>query len=285
MLATTNDNTIEAWNTVLFDKFVQYRNFLVTTLGAHGTRAMDRHPPGTGARVVDLGCGFGDTSVELARRVGPAGRVMGIDAAPRFIDVARGEARGIANVEFAVADIERTVPGGAYDYAYSRMGTMFFANPVVALRNVRASLAPRGRLCMVVWRSKDANEAMLVPERVVRSIVGDVAPGDHVTCGPGPFSMASPDLVGDQLVAAGYIDIAFSRSDAVVPIGADLDDAVELALTIGPAGELVRLAGASGQARRAEIDAAVRESLQRFVRDDGVRANTAAWIVTATARD
>lgn len=279
-----NADTIEAWNTVLFDKFVRYREWLVATLGAHGRRALDLAAPYVGARAVDLGCGFGDTTVELARRVGPTGRAVGLDAAPRFIASACAEARGIANATFEVADIEECIPGGPYDLAYSRMGTMFFASPVRALRNVRAALAPRGRLCMVVWRTKAENEAMAAAERAVRDLLGEVDHDAAVTCGPGPFSMASPDVVGAQLVAAGFTDIAFTRSDAVVPIGADLDDAVELALSLGPAGEVVRLAGERGTSRRDELVAAVRGALAPFVRSDGIRANTAAWIVTATAR-
>src|SRR5579862_1913238 len=103
-----NNEAIEAWNTVLFDKFVRFRRVITAGLGIHGQRAMDRHPPKLGTRVVDIGCGFGDTAIELGRRVGPSGKVIGIDAAPRFIDTARREAREarIENVAFEVADVE-----------------------------------------------------------------------------------------------------------------------------------------------------------------------------------
>ena len=276
-----NHEAIEAWNTVLFDKFVRYRKVLADGLGAHGLRAMDRHPPARGARVVDIGCGFGDTTLELARRVGPQGRATGIDAASRFIDSAREAARGIANVAFEVADVEAAVPGGPYELAYSRMGTMFFASPVIALRNVRKTLVPGGRLCMVVWRKREANECFHVAELVVHDLLGDPPKDDQVTCGPGPFSMASADLVGDQLVAAGYTDIAFERSDAPLFIGQELADAVEFALMLGPAGEIVRLAGEQAVARRGEIEAAVARALEPYVRGDGVWAPSSCWIVSA----
>jgi SAM-dependent methyltransferase len=284
--AAANADAIAAWNTVLFDKFVQYRPTLVGALGPHGRRALERHPPPAAARVVDLGCGFGDTAIDLAHRVGPSGHVVGIDAAARFIEAARREAAdaNVANVSFAVADIEAGVPGGPYDVAFSRMGTMFFARPVIALRNVRAALAPRGRLCMVVWRSKAANEFMRAAEDAVRAILGSPEKGDNVTCGPGPFSMSSPDVVGDQLVAAGYTDISFDRSDVEISMGADLDEAVALALDLGPAGEIVRLAGDAAAERRDELVGAVRDSLRRYVHPDGVRAPSATWIVTARAR-
>jgi ubiquinone/menaquinone biosynthesis C-methylase UbiE len=279
-----NMEAIEAWNTVLFDKFVQFRTVLTTGLGIHGTRAMQRHAPAPGARVVDIGCGFGDTAVQLAKLVGPSGRVVGLDAAARFIDTARAENRAVENASYEVADIEAAVPGGPYDLAYSRMGTMFFNSPVIALRNIRKALRSGGRLCMVVWRKKDANECMYVAEQVARDLLGDPPKNDQVTCGPGPFSMASPDLVGDQLHGAGFTDIAFERSDADIKIGTDLDDAVQFALTLGPAGEIVRLSGDAGVARRAEIEAGLRAVLQPFSRgSDGVWAPSSCWIVTATA--
>jgi SAM-dependent methyltransferase len=282
---SANAEAIEAWNTVLFDKFVQYRDILVGGLGPHGARAIARHPPAAGARVVDLGCGFGDTAVELAQRVGPSGRVVGLDAAPRFITTAREEARGVSNVSFEVADIEAAVPGGPFDLAFSRMGMMFFTSPVRALRNVRAALAPRGRLCMVVWRNKPANEAMQLSENVVKELLGHPEKGDQVTCGPGPFSMASADVVGDQLVAAGFADIAFERSDFDTFVGRDLEAAIDFLLTLGPAGEIVRLAGDAAVARRAEVRKAVGAVLAPFVRPEGIYAPTSCWIVTAAPRE
>jgi SAM-dependent methyltransferase len=278
-----NAEAIEAWNTVLFDKFVKYRDLLVTALGIHGSRAMDRVGLTAGESVVDLGCGFGDTTIEIAKRVGLAGRALGLDAAPRFIETARIEASGVANATFGVADIQEAVPGGPFDVAYSRMGMMFFTSPVIALRNVRKALRSGGRLCMVVWRNKASNEGLAGAEHAVREIVGEPDKGDQVTCGPGPFSMAGADVVTDQLVAAGFTNIALARSDASIKIGTDLDAAVDFALALGPAGELVRLAGDEGVRRRGEIEAAVRSVMTPFARSEGVFAGSSCWIVTATA--
>jgi ubiquinone/menaquinone biosynthesis C-methylase UbiE len=285
MAAPGNAEAIEAWNTVLFDKFVRHREVLVAGLGAHGARALALHPPAPGERVVDIGCGFGDTTIELARRVGANGRAVGVDAAARFIDSARADAAraGATNATFEVADVEAGVPGGPYDRAFSRMGTMFFASPVIALRNIRKALRSDGALCIVVWRKKDANEYLCAPELVVRELLGEPEKGDQVTCGPGPFSMASADVVGDQLVAAGFTDIAFARSDIAVQIGRELDNAVQFSLEIGPAGEVVRLAGEAAIARRAEIERAVRGVLEPFAGPGGVRAPSSCWIVTARA--
>src|SRR3954469_19302823 len=104
-----NTEAITAWNTILFDKFVKYRPFVSTALGAHGDRAIERLAPASGARVVDIGCGFADTTCRLADRVGPPGVAVGIDAAPRFIELARSEMHDRPNVRFEVADVEREV--------------------------------------------------------------------------------------------------------------------------------------------------------------------------------
>jgi SAM-dependent methyltransferase len=278
-----NEEAIEAWNTILFDKFVQYRHLVVTALGVHGNRSMERLRLEPGSRVVDIGCGFGDTTQALGGRVGPHGQAVGVDAAARFIEAARKEAAGKENVRFEVADVEAGVPGGPYDAAFSRMGTMFFNQPVIAMRNIRKAMKPGAPLAMSVWRRKDANEAFYTAEQIVRDIVGDPPKNDQVTCGPGPFSMASPDLVSDQMLGAGYSNIAFERSDADIMIGRTPDEAIDFALMIGPAGEVMRLAGEVAVKRRDEIVAALRKTLEPFVRADGVYAPSTTWIVTARA--
>jgi hypothetical protein len=102
----------------------------------------------------------------------------------------------------------------------------------------------------VVWRKKDANPELTQAEGIVREILGEPEKGDQVTCGPGPFSMASPDLVSDQLVAAGYDHITFERHDAEMMVGATIERAIDFALALGPAGEIVRLGGAGGGTAR-----------------------------------
>ena len=130
-----NAEAIEAWNTVLFDKFVRFRHVVASGLGAHGDAVLERHPPRQGMRVLDVGCGFGDTTRQLAQKVGADGEVVGVDCAERFIQAAQREAAeaGTRNVRFFVADVQLDDLGGPYDQAFSRFGTMFFANPVAAL--------------------------------------------------------------------------------------------------------------------------------------------------------
>jgi SAM-dependent methyltransferase len=285
MADTANALTIEAWNGVLFERFVRFREIVTTGLAAHGEQGLRLHPPRRGDRVLDVGCGFGDTTRQLAELVGPEGQAVGVDAAARFVDAARREAAqaGVANARFLVADVQASEPDGEFDYAFSRFGTMFFAQPVAALRNVRRALAPGGHLCMVVWRRKLDNAWLHRAERVVERFLTRPESTDEPTCGPGPFSMASADTTTDVLVRAGFQDISLHRCDIEIALGADLEEAIEFVMALGPAGELIRLAGTEAERRRSEIAAALREALAEFNAPDAtaVRAPASTWIVGA----
>lgn len=281
-VAAANEEAVEAWNGVLFDRFLQYRDILVTGLGAHGDEALRVQPPRPGDRVLDIGCGFGDTTQQIAQLVGPEGEVVGIDAAERFIDVANEEADQ-ANVRFMVGDVQTTEFEERFDYAFARFGTMFFANPVAAMRNVRLALRPGGRLCMVVWRRKLDNEWLHRAEQVVEGFVTEPEESDEPTCGPGPFSMADADTTSQILLNAGFEDVALRRCDLEFRFGADLNKGVELVMALGPAGEVIRLAGEEAERIRPQIEAALREALSEFETPDGVRALSSTWIVSAVA--
>jgi ubiquinone/menaquinone biosynthesis C-methylase UbiE len=280
-----NQETVAAWNGVLFDRFVRFRELLTAGLGAHGERGLRLHPPGSGQRALDVGCGFGDSTLRLAELVGPHGEAVGVDAAERFIAVARREAAaaGVANARFLVADVQDCDLDGGFHYAFSRFGTMFFANPVTALRNVRSALVPGGRLCMVVWRRKLDNNWLHGAERIVARHLTRPATTDEPTCGPGPFSMASAGTTADVLVRAGFEDITLERCDIEITIGANLDEAVEFVMAIGPAGELIRLAGDEAEPHRVSIIAALGEEFAALQGSEGteVRAAASSWIVSA----
>jgi SAM-dependent methyltransferase len=278
-----NDEAIRAWDGPLFDRFVEFREEVVGSLVGHGDRALQLHPPAPGERVLDIGCGFGDMTQQLAALVGPGGEAVGIDAAPRFIAAANTEAEGVANASFRVADpqTERGL-GGPYDAAYARFGTMFFANPVVALRNVAGSLKPGGRLTMSVWRRKLDNEWMYRAELIVKGYLGEKPEdSDEPTCGPGPFSMANADTVCDVLTHAGYEDIALRRVDLPM-VMTSLDRAIALLMALGPGGEVLRLLGDRADHARPEIERELREGLAEFAQPDGtVHGPSSSWVVTA----
>ncbi len=283
--AAENREASEAWSGPLFECFVEYRDLVAGGLGAHGEAALAAHPPRPGDRVVDLGCGFGDTSQRLAELVGPDGEVFGIDVSEPFIELARGEAEeaDAANVRFAVGDVQVTEFEQSFDYAFSRMGIMFFANPVQALRNVCKALSPGGRLCAVVWRRKLDNEWVRRAEEIVDKYLDHPEQTDQPTCGPGPFSMANADTVSEQLMIAGFEQIELRRCDLPLKIGHDLDHAVEFNMALGPAGEVLRL----WEDRIDEIKPKIATELRRALADldgpDGVYAPASTWIISARA--
>ena len=281
MTIQDNSEAIQAWDGPLFERFVKFRDIITIGLGAHGEHAIGLHPPQPGDRALDVGCGFGDTAARIGQLVGPSGSVLGVDAAPRFIEAATLEF-GAPNVRFAVADVERTTFDEQFDYAFSRFGTMFFANPVHALRNVRAALAPGGRLCMVVWRRKLDNDWMYRAEVITSDFLEKPEEYDEPTCGPGPFSMANADTVSDIVLAAGYRDVELSRCDIPIVIGRDIDEAIDLVTSLGPAGETIRLLGERAAADLPKVDAALRSGIAEFVKADGsVMAASSTWTVSA----
>jgi SAM-dependent methyltransferase len=287
-VAPENEEATEAWSGVLFDRFVQFRDLIATSLALHGAAAMESYPPRPGDRVLDIGCGFGDTTQQLAALVGPDGAAVGVDVSKPFVEASIAEAKeaGVANVSFRAGDVQVMDLGGPFDYAFSRMGIMFFANPVAALRNIRNSLAPGGRLVGVVWRRKLDNPWINRAEAVVERYLDEPEPGetDEPTCGPGPFSMADADTVSGQLQAAGFEAISLQRCDLPMKIGRDLDHAVQFNMALGPAAELIRLSGDKAEEIRPTLEAEIHEALSEFGEGpEGVMAMASTWIITATA--
>jgi SAM-dependent methyltransferase len=281
-----NAEAIQAWDGPLYDRWIKFRHVVTTGLGAHGDAALALVPPQQGQRVLDIGCGLGDTTQQIAALVGAEGEAVGVDAAAKFIETATAEAAeaGVENAKFFVADVQTDPLGGPYDLAFSRMGTMFFISPVAAMRNVRKSLVPGGKLVMVVWRRREDNLWLYRAQQIVEGIVQKPEEYDEPTCGPGPFSMAGADTTSDILTHAGFEDISLTRSDLDILGGRTLDEALDLVMSIGPAGEILRLQGDRAAPLLPKVDAALREGLAEFVRDDGeVWAPASTWIVTATA--
>jgi len=283
VLPSDNSEAISAWDGPLFDRFVQFRHIIVEGLANHGHEAMRLNPPPAGARILDIGCGFGDTTQQLAAIAGPTSSALGVDASPRFIEASVEEAAqaGADRVRFDVRDVETSTFDERFDYAFSRMGIMFFANPVAALRNVRTALVTGGQLVVVVWRSKVENPWLSRGQQIVERFVTKPQEYDEPTCGPGPFSMGNADTTSGILLAAGFSDIALRRCDLPILIGRDVDEAVELIMSLGPAGEILRLAGDRAAHLHEPVAQALREGLADWDGPGGVVAPASTWIVTA----
>ena len=273
---------VDFWNTILVPKFVRWRHILVDGLTLHSAKIFPSLEVHEGDKVVDAGCGFGDTAIQLARLVGPGGSVLAVDCCDGFLAYGRQDAKaaGITNVTFLEADVQSYPFKPVHDFCFSRFGTQFFENPVAGLRNMRATLKPDGTMTMVVWRGIKDNPWLGLAKDVVLKYLPP--PGDNaLTCGPGPFSMADTTVVTKQLEIAGYKDIRFEQVDAELFVGNDADDAAAFQLAIGPAGEVYREAGVLGEQRHDEIAAALKTELAKYLRPNGIIMDSSSWKVSA----
>jgi len=278
----SNDEFTAFWNNVLVAKFERFRNIMLEGLSCHSRIPLSRLELARGSRALDVGCGWGDTAIELAKKVGPSGFVLGLDCCDAFLAKGRrdAEAEGLAQLRFVVADVQTHGFAPEFDFCFSRFGMMFFANPVAAMRNIRSALKPGSRLMFITWRALAENPWMDVPKKIALEFLPP--PGDDAqTCGPGPFSMANPDVVRAQLKSAGFVDAEFQAVDGDVMIGSSVEQAVEFQLALGPAGEIVREAGALAAERRPQIEAGLRAELARHRRDGEVWMRSGSWTITA----
>ena len=278
----TSTEFIDFWNNVLVPKFVKYRHILVDGLTQHSAKVFPMLEVGEGDRVVDIACGFGDTALLLAQRVGPTGSVLGIDCCEKFLEYAREDAaaQGADNVTFIEGDVQRFAFEPVHDFCFSRFGTQFFENPVAGLRNMRSALKPRGVMTSIVWRALAENPWLALPKEIILRHLPP--PGEDAdTWGPGPFSMADPETVTRQFEIAGYTDIRFERVDAPVMIGESLDEAVEFQMALGPAGEIFREAGDEAAQKREHIVGALKSELKAYETPDGIVLDSSSWVIRA----
>jgi SAM-dependent methyltransferase len=278
---TANDAQSEFWEALAPDWLVA-ESHSTTVAGPFGRAAMDRLAPQPGQRVLDIGCGSGPTTIDLAHRVAPDGTARGVDIAPSLVAAARDRAASerVENATFAVADAQDEDFGdGAFDAAFSRFGIMFFADPGAAFANIRRSLAPAGRFAFACWQPVFANEWMLVPGVAAAGVTGQLPPlpGPDE---PGPFSLADPERVDALLGGAGFTDIDVTPLAEPVVFTADrVDLFAERSQRIGVVREALRTADAETAAR---ISEAVRTALHDRVVDGRLELSAGALIVSAT---
>jgi SAM-dependent methyltransferase len=228
-------------------------------------------------RVLDVGCGTGQTTREAAR-MAPAGRALGVDLSAPAIARARTLARaeGPRNVTFERADAQtHTFAPGSFDLAISRFGTMFFDDPVAAFGNIGRALRPSGRLVMVVWQAHDRNEWDVV---INRALAGPAGPTAIAGAGPDPFSLADPQTVEGILRAAGFADIGLTDVHEPVYYGPDSTAALAWVRGFGCTNEFLKRLDPAAATRAL---ARLHDALAARVTGEGVWFDSRAWIVTA----
>ena len=237
-----------------------------------GLAAMDDLASARGDTVLDIGCGTGQTLLQIADRVGPEGRVTGVDIAPALLDMARQRTRHLPQVKLIHSDTQAlSLADASADAVYSRFGVMGFRDPVAAFANFRRILRPGGRLAFVCWRSYAENELDHVP----LSAAGFAAPVDTT-----PFSLADPDTLRRTLEMAGFTSIGITAQDILVSSG-NLDAMAGVLLQIGPLGRILR----ERPALRDKAETRLRAALAQRGNPSLVSLQASVWVVTAgTAR-
>lgn len=268
------------WNEGAGPTWAELQVPLDRQLAPLGHAAMAALLPRPGERLLDIGCGAGATSLDLARAVSPDGHVTGADISGTLLAVARRRAEGLAGVEFLEADVQtHAFAPSTFDGVFSRFGVMFFGDPGAAFANIHRALKPGGRLAFVCWRTPAENPIMSLPmAAALAKLPPSAASAPPAPGAPGPFAFADPDRVRDILADAGFTDVLLTPTDMKVG-GGDLETVLAMALKVGPLGALLR---EHPEHRDAAIEA-VREALSAHNGPEGVKLGSATWVVTARA--
>ena len=274
----SNQEQIDFWSGVAGQRWVAAQEEMDRTIRPLGDAAMAALDLAPGLRVLDVGCGCGDTTLAIAERVGPSGRVLGVDISEPMLARARERAATVPTVEFQFADAANTSLG-TVDRIYSRFGVMFFDDPVAAFRNLRSPLAPGGRLAFVCWRPLAANPWARLPLEAVNAVLGP-PPVPATAYAPGPFAFADASRVRSILGDAGFQDVAIEPFDAETQWTSSTSDEAlrETFVRIGPAAR--RLVDAPEDLRERAIDA-ILDAVRPLLRPEGLVLPAAVWVVTA----
>lgn len=271
----SNSEQAAYWNDAAGRTWAKLQPDLDRQIDALGREALRVLAVREGERILDVGCGCAQSTLELAERVGAAGSIVAVDISRPMLEVARARTAGDSRIELREADAQTAALGaGVFDAAYSRFGVMFFSNPVAAFTNIRRALKRDGRLAFVCWRALVQNPWMHVPLEAARAYLPADAPADPRA--PGPFAFADESRLRDILVAAGFTDVRIDPWDTEIG-GNELDEAVKMACRIGPLGAAMR--------ERPELMPAIGESVRAalacHLRPNGVWMGAAVWIVRA----
>jgi SAM-dependent methyltransferase len=276
MTEPANADQIKFWNGPGGQKWAAYQSDMDRNLADVTAALLPFAAAKPGERVLDIGCGAGQTSHMLAAAVGSTGHVTGVDISAPMLANARAQAA--ANETFIEADAAFHAFRGEFDLVFSRFGVMFFDDPPAAFANIRKGLMPGGRLAFVCWRPAMENEWVTVPAQAARPFLPPQPPPDPLA--PGPFAFADPARVERILTAAGFRNVQTKKLDGVMNLGASSDEAAFQMTNLGP---LSRALGeVEDEAVKDRIRAAVKDALEAIRKDGVIKPAIACWLVAAT---
>ena len=273
----------EFWNSSATRVWADQHERMDRVVAEFTKQILDLAAPQPGESVLDIGCGGGTTTLELAKRVGPTGRVLGADISENSIaQVQRRIAgAGLKQAEATVADVAaHPFPANGFDLVFSRFGVMFFADPTAAFANVRCAVKPGGRLSLAVFRTARENLWPQGPLEAVRHLLPPLpTPGPE---DPGPFSWADPARVHRILEGAGFREVKLIRLDPkmrLAPPGG-VAEAADFMMTFGP---LTRVLPSLAPEHRDAVRAGVEGFFRGHDEPEGIVLPAANWVVQARA--
>ncbi|MDZ4759948.1 MAG: methyltransferase domain-containing protein [Alphaproteobacteria bacterium] len=281
-MAGDNSEQVAEWNGPLGLRWASLNAETDRIVAAFGDAALRIARAQAGERVIDIGCGCGDTSIVLSQAIGPEGIVLGVDVSEPMLAVARARASqlDLPQPSFQEGDAATSDLPRGMDLLFSRFGVMFFAAPVPAFAHLRCSLRDTGRMTFVCWRAPRENSWAMAPLIAARQALGFTAPPSDPFA-PGPFAFADANRVRAILLEANFQDVQIDPFDAPVYLGNTPRSAAEGAARLGPLSRLIRETGAD---QAPLIVDAVETALAPLALGDGsVSLQGAAWIVSAEA--
>ena len=272
---TRKHDEAEFWNTEGGERWVEHIDRLEKMLAPVSTQLLAHAAPTGGEHVLDIGCGGGATSAEIAQRVQPGGSVLGADVSEVILTVARQRYAGIDKLSFETADAGTySFDAQHFDLMTSRFGVMFFPDPEAAFKNICRAGKRGGRIVFACWRGLAENPWMGLPVGAAFKIL--TPPPKPEPGAPGPFSLADPDRVRYLLENAGFTAISLTQHDESFNLG-EVDAALAFMTKLGPAAEPLR--DASDAEREAAI-AAMRACFSEHVDGQNVLMPGSIWIVS-----
>lgn len=272
-----NRRQAELWNSMAGDAWVEMQDVLDRLFAAVGDRLVEAGFPGTGGRVLDIGCGAGSTTLAMAWELGPQGGCLGVDISRPLIETAarRAADAGLAGARFVAADAQtHSFERAGFDAAISRFGVMFFEDPVAGFANIRRALRPGGTLAFAAWRSPAENPFMTAATRAAAALLPELP--TPAADAPGQFGLARAERISEVLDGAGWSQIEIRPLDVEACLGGE--DLNRYAVRMGPVGLAMQTLD---EAERAPIRDAVLRGFEPFVRDGAAHFNLACWLVTA----
>jgi len=277
-----NAEMAEFWNGKGGKSWVTQEARLECSLRPFGQQAMAAGAIKAGQQILDIGFGCGDSTIELAGKVGSEGQVHGVDISVAMVDAAEKKTmqNDITNVSFECADAQtKAFPFDTYDLVFSRFGVMFFDDPIGAFKNIYSALKPGGRLAFICWAPRTENAWVGLPLQVVaKHLTLPTPPGLDE---PGPFSLSEEPRVSGILGAAGFTNIAVESFQTPFVLGGDVDEALSFLMQLTPSGAAINNAEADDETR-ARIAVDMAELLKSHDSEKGVTMGAAALLVTAT---